>query len=86
MAAVQRLVTVVAAACLFVSGCSYAKQEPGLFRNNASQSPTTDKSAPPAPTNPELPVAAEAEWTTGEGLRITTRFALHAVRRLADAT
>jgi hypothetical protein len=86
VAAVQRLVTVVAAACLFVSGCSYAKQEPGLFRNNASQSPTTDRSAPPAPTNPELPVAAEAEWTTAEGLRITTRFALHAVRRLADAT
>ena len=86
MAAVQRLVTVIAAGCLLLSGCSYAKQEPGLFRNNASQSPTTDRSAPPAPTNPELPVAAEAEWTTAEGLRITTRFALHAVRRLADAT
>jgi hypothetical protein len=86
VAAVQRLVTVIAAACLLLSGCSYAKQEPGLFRNNASQSPTTDRSAPPAPTNPELPVAAEAEWTTAEGLRITTRFALHAVRRLADAT
>jgi hypothetical protein len=86
VAAVQRLVTVVAAACLFMSGCSYAKQEPGLFRNNASQSPTTSRSAPPAPTNPKLPVAAEAEWTTAEGLRITTRFALHAVRRLADAT
>ena len=86
MAAVQRLVTVVAAVCLVVSGCSYAKQEPGLFRNNDSQSPTTNRSAPPAPTNPKLPVAAEAEWTTAEGLRITTRFALHAVRRLADAT
>jgi hypothetical protein len=86
VAAVQRLVTVIAVACLFVSGCSYAKQEPGLFRNNASQSPTTDRSAPPAPTNPDLPVAAEAEWTTAEGLGITTRFAVHAVRRLADAT
>ena len=41
---------------------------------------------PPAPTNPQLPVAAEAEWTTAEGLHITTRFAIHAVRRLQLAT
>jgi hypothetical protein len=86
VAAVQRLVTVMAAVCVFLAGCTYAKDEPGLFRNNASQSPTTERSAPPAPTNPELPVAAEAEWTTAEGLQMSTRFAIHAVRRLADAT
>jgi hypothetical protein len=86
VAAVQRLVTVIAAACVLLTGCTYAKEEPGLFRNNASQSPTTERSAPPAPTNPELPVAAEAEWTTAEGLQISTRFAIHAVRRLANAT
>ena len=86
MAAVKRLVTVIAAACVLSTGCTYARQEPGLFRNSASQSPTTERSAPPAPTNPALPVAAEAEWTTAEGLQINTRFAIHAVRRLADAT
>jgi hypothetical protein len=86
VAAVKRLVTVIAAACVFLAGCTYAKEEPGFFRNNASQSPTPERSAPPAPTNPELPVAAEAEWTTAEGLQISTRFAVHAVRRLADAT
>jgi len=86
VAAVRRLVTVIAAACVFLTGCTYAKQEPGLFRNGASQSPITERSAAPAPTNPELPVAAEAEWVTAEGLQIRTRFAIHAVRRLADAT
>jgi hypothetical protein len=86
VAAVQRLVTFIVAACVLLTGCTYAKQEPGLFRQNASQSPTTERSGPPAPTNPELPVAAEAEWTTAEGLQISTRFAIHAVRRLADAT
>jgi hypothetical protein len=86
VAAVKRLVTVIAAACVLSTGCTYARQEPGLFRNSASQSPTTERSAPPAPTNPALPVAAEAEWTTAEGLQINTRFAIHAVRRLADAT
>jgi hypothetical protein len=86
VAAVRRLITVIAAACVLSTGCTYAKEEPGLFRNNASQSPTTEGSAPPAPTNPKLPVAAEAEWITAEGLQISTRFAIHAVRRLADAT
>jgi hypothetical protein len=86
VAAVRWLVTVIATACLLVTGCTYAEREPGLFRNNASQSPTTERSAPPAPTNPELPVAAEAEWMTAEGLQISIRFAIHAVRRLADAT
>jgi hypothetical protein len=31
-------------------------------------------------------VAAEAEWMTAEGLQISTRFAIHAVRRLRAAT
>jgi hypothetical protein len=86
VAAVQRLVMIVAAVCVFLAGCTYAREEPGLFRPNASQSSTTERSAPPAPTNPKLPVAAEAEWLTAEGLQISTRFAIHAVRTLADAT
>ncbi|HEX5907974.1 MAG TPA: hypothetical protein VFY56_13230, partial [Propionibacteriaceae bacterium] len=86
MAAMKRLVAVVATACALSSGCTYAKEEPGLFRNNATSSPTVETLPPPAPTNPELPVAAEAEWTTAEGLQISTRFAIHAVRRLELAT
>ncbi|HVD81335.1 MAG TPA: hypothetical protein VNB87_12450 [Propionibacteriaceae bacterium] len=86
MAAMKRLVAVVAAACVLSGGCTYAKEEPGLFRNQATSSPTAETQRPPAPTNPELPVAAEAEWTTAEGLHISTRFAIHAVRRLEVAT
>ncbi len=82
----MRLVAVVAAACVLSAGCTYTKEEPGLFRNEASQSPTAEQTALPAPTNPKLPVAAEAEWTTAEGLNISTRFAIHAVRRVQDAT
>jgi hypothetical protein len=82
----KRLVAVIAASCVLSSGCTYAKEEPGLFRNRATQSPTIENTAPPAPTNPELPVAAEAEWTTAEGLQISVRFAIHAVRRMQGAT
>jgi hypothetical protein len=86
MAAMKRLVAVVAAAGLLSGGCTYAKEEPGLFSNKATSSPTGETRPPPAPTNPELPVAAEAEWMTAEGLHISTRFAIHAVRRLEVAT
>ena len=82
----KRLVAVVAAASVLSGGCTYAKEEPGLFSNRATSSPTVETQPPPAPTNPELPVAAEAEWTTAEGLHISTRFAIHAVRRLEVGT
>jgi hypothetical protein len=85
VAAIKRLVGVIGVAAVLSAGCTYAKEEPGLFQNRASQSPSIDNS-PPAPTNPELPVAAEAEWTTAEGLHISTRFAVHAVRRIQGAT
>jgi hypothetical protein len=82
----KRLAAVIAATCLLSAGCTYAKEEPGLFGNRATQSPSIESTRPPAPTNPELPVAAEAEWTTAEGLRVSTRFAIHAVRRIQSAT
>jgi hypothetical protein len=85
VAAIRRLVGVIGAAAVLSAGCTYAKDEPGLFQNRATQSPSIDNS-PPAPTNPELPVAAEAEWTTAEGLHISTRFAIHAVRRIQGGT
>ena len=82
----KRLVAVIAATGAFSSGCTYAKEEPGLFGNRETQSPSIENTQPPAPTNPDLPVAAEAEWTTAEGLRVSTRFAIHAVRRIQGAT
>ena len=82
----KRLVAVIATAGVLLTGCTYAKDEPGLFRNRATQSPTVENTQPPAPTNPELPLAAEAEWTTAEGLQIRMRFAIHAVRRMQGAT
>jgi hypothetical protein len=83
----KRLAAVIAAACVLSTGCTYTAEEPGLFRTGTSQSPTIEKTEPPPEaTNPNLPVAAEAEWTTAEGLNISTRFAIHAVRRLQDAT
>jgi hypothetical protein len=83
----KRLAAVIAAACVLSTGCTYSTEEPGLFRTGTSQSPTIEKTEPPPEaTNPNLPVAAEAEWTTAEGLNISTRFAIHAVRRLQDAT
>src|SRR4030095_14981495 len=86
MAAMRRLVAVVAVACVLSGGCTYAKEEPGLFRNEATSSPTIETRLPPPPPNPDLPVAAEAEWITAEGLQISTRFAIHAVRRLEVGT
>jgi hypothetical protein len=86
VAALKRLVVVLAAASLLSGGCTYAREEPGLFRGRATSSPPIEPPELPAPTNPELPVAAEAEWTTAEGLQITTRFAVHAVRRLEVGT
>lgn len=83
----KRLAAVIATACVLSTGCTYTTEEPGLFRTGTSQSPTIERTKPPPEaTNPNLPVAAEAEWTTAEGLNISTRFAIHAVRRLQDAT
>jgi hypothetical protein len=73
---------------VLLAGCTYAEQEPGLFRETAPQtSETTEPDRlPPRKTNPALPVAGEAIWTTAEGLGVTVRFAVHAIRRIEGAT
>lgn len=73
------------------SGCTYSDREPGLFsaprtQPSATQSPGAPRSTPPEATNPELPVAGEAVWTTADGLGVIVRFAVHAVRRIPGAT
>lgn len=75
------------ALALVLGGCTYERQEPGLFRPPPATPTSAATSLPPVqPTNPELPVAAETVWTSGEGLSVTSRFAVHAVRRVAGAT
>jgi hypothetical protein len=69
------LAALLTLACL-VSGCSYARAEPGLF----GQSTTREATAPPFRTltpheraqirNPDLPVVGEATWTSVDGLEL----------------
>src|SRR5215212_178656 len=77
-----------AALIVLLAGCTYSEREPGLFRPSALQASETSKPEllPPRKTNPALPVAGEAIWTTGEGLRVTVRFAIHAIRRIEGAS
>ena len=88
MAARKRLAAVAVAATVLVTGCTYSAEEPGLFPTRVPSQeaePPADQQ-PPQPTFPELPVAGEAVWTTGDGLGVTVRFAVHAVRRIPGAT
>ena len=77
-------------AAVTAAGCSWGGEEPGLFRTpRASTAPQPSAPADlpvPAGTNPALPVAGEAVWTSADGNDVTVRFAVHAVRRTEDAT
>jgi hypothetical protein len=74
-------------AVLALTACTYSASEPGLFRTEAPvEEDSEEDSFPPQPTNPQLPVAGETIWTSSEGLRVTSRLAVHAVRRMANAT
>lgn len=74
-----------------LSGCTYAKQEPGLFRTpqpsrTQQTSNTDDGRFMPLPTNRRLPVLGEATWTTADGLAVSSRYAAHGLRRIPGAT
>jgi hypothetical protein len=73
---------------VLLAGCTYSDQEPGLFRQTAPQTSETSEPErlPPRKTNPDLPVAGETIWTTAEGLQVTVRFAVHAIRRIEGAS
>ena len=86
----RRVAVLTAVVALLLGGCTYAREEPGLFRPrpsaSASAAPPSGADRPPEPTNRQLPVLGEQIWTTGEGLSLTVRLAVHAVRRTAGAT
>lgn len=84
----SRSLAALCALMVLLAGCTYSEREPGLFRPTipqTSEPPQPDR-LPPRKTNPALPVAGEAIWTTAEGLRVTVRFAVHAIRRIEGAT
>lgn len=71
---------------LVLAGCTYSSSEPGLFRTRAPVEQSSEPPFLPQPANPALPVAGAAVWTSSEGLRLTTRIAVHAIRRTGKAT
>lgn len=84
---------------IMLTGCSYSRQEPGLFgRDTPTPSPTggstTAATTPPTSlgtstprqTNPDLPVAGERTWTAADGSQLTFRIAVHTLRRIQGAT
>lgn len=85
----RRVALALLVVAALVVGCSYADSEPGLF-GSRSPTPGTDFPAPdqgpPAGTDPDLPVVGDTVWTSSEGLGLTSRIAVHAVRRIAGAT
>ena len=84
----SRIFGTASALLVLATGCTYSSEEPGLFRPQSSQTPTASERPrlPPRKTNPTLPVAGEAIWTTAEGLQVTVRFAIHAIRQIEGAT
>ena len=88
----RRLVAAVAVLGCLTAGCSYDPVEPGLFgRSQTRQSsappnrPLPNAESLPSP-NPNLPVVGEATWTSADGLDITMRLAVHALRRVPGGT
>ena len=74
----------VALALVVLGACTWSENEPGLLHRRAD----TESPGPPSPdrANPSLPVAGETTWTSAEGQRVTTRIAVHAVRRTTGMT
>ena len=70
-----------------LGGCVHTSEEPGLF--GRAEEPTAEPSEPVqrgSTQNPQLPVVGETLWTSDEGLALTVRIAVHAVRRIPGAT
>lgn len=88
--AAGRWVALVVAVVCALGGCTYAKEEPGLFPRRPTPPPsaveTPASSRTTAASNAELPVIGETTWTSADGLDVQVRIAIHAVRRMKGAT
>ena len=91
------LLVVLLVVLLGPAGCSYAREEPGLLGTRATRPPEPTRTAAriPAPDFPTptrravddaAPVAGEEVWTSADGLAVTVRIAVHAVRRMPGGT
>ena len=81
---VRTVALVLTLALLVLTGCTWSSNEPGLLRGGETEESTSP--SPPAPTDPALPVAGETTWTTAEGQQVSTRIAVHALRRAPGMT
>ena len=81
---VRTVALVLTLALLVLTGCTWSSNEPGLLRGGETEELTSP--SPPAPTDPALPVAGETTWTTAEGQQVSTRIAVHALRRAPGMT
>jgi hypothetical protein len=88
----RRLVAAVVLLGCLIAGCSYDPVEPGLFGRSVAPQTESSPNQPlprieslPTP-NPDLPVVGEATWTSADGLDITMRLAVHALRRVPGGT
>jgi hypothetical protein len=70
-----------------LGGCSYAEDEPGLFRRTPAAAPaeTEDSGQTPDSTAP-VPVLGDATWTSVDPPGIPIRIAVHGVRRVPGGT
>ena len=78
---------VIMALIMVLGGCIHTREEPGLF--GRAEEPTAGPTEPVlrgSPDNLNLPVVGETLWTSTEGLALTVRIAVHAVRRIEGAT
>jgi len=78
---------VIVAFIMALSGCVHTREEPGLF--GRAEEPTAEPTEPNLRSrtdNPNLPVVGETLWTSDDGLVLTARIAVHAVRRIPGAT
>ena len=86
------LVALLSVGCLVLAGCTYNRAEPSLFDRPRTRETTAPPLRPVTPVesaqvaNPDLPVVGEVIWTSADGLDITVRIAVHAVRRVAGGT
>lgn len=88
----SRAVAVGLMVTVLLSGCTYNREEPGLF--GRSPDPTTLSPPQPEPAsvqpshtiNPNLPVVGQAVWDSADGTDVQLRIAVHAVRRIRGAT
>jgi hypothetical protein len=75
-----------------LAGCSWSREEPGLFGELSTPPPPVAPGDPgsglptPGTVDPDLPVLGERIWISGDGEALPLRIAIHGLRRVEGAT